>query len=319
MYSMGRLALLGGLLVGGLGQVGWAADSGSMKRPAITGLAYVRFYESDMPGAKHFYGEWLGLHETDDSKGGASFAVGMRQRIEVAPLPQGAESRLASVGFLTKDVAGMQRYLEAHGLKVERVDADEVDVRDPEGNLTAFVGDRRAAAETAGKAGATRATMMVATGKPGAPTSRRMIHAGWKVRSREAENKFYLELLGFRPYWYGGAKPGTTDWVSLQVPEGTDWIEYMLQGGDHPDQRELGVLDHTSLGTEHMPDVTAQLIANGMADPNQRKTQIGKDGKWQLNVFDPDLSRIEFMEFKPVEKACCSEFTAKHPTAGEAQ
>ena len=47
-----------------------------------------------------------------------------------------------------------------------------------------------------------------------------------------------------------------------------------------------------------MPDVTKQLIANGMTDPNQRKSQIGKDGKWQLNVFDPDLSRVEFMEFK---------------------
>ena len=137
------MAVVGGLLLGGLGQAGWAADAGAVKRPAITGLAYVRFYESDMAASKHFYGEWLGLHETDDSKGGASFAVGMRQRIEIAPLPQGAESRLAAVGFLTKDVGGMQRYLAAHGLKVERVDADEIDVRDPEGNLMAFVGDRQ--------------------------------------------------------------------------------------------------------------------------------------------------------------------------------
>ena len=304
--------------------MGRAADVSTVKRPAITGLAYVRFYESDMMASKHFYGEWLGLHETDaptkgGNAGGASFAVGMRQRIEIAPLPQGAESRLAAVGFLTRDVNGMGRYLEAHGLKVQRVDADEVDVRDPEGNLMAFVGERRAAAETAGKAGSTRGTEMVAAGKAVAPTSRRMIHAGFKVRSRDAENKFYLELLGFRPYWHGGMDPAKTDWVSLQVPEGTDWIEYMLQGGEHPGQRELGVLDHTSLGTEHMPEVTAQLIANGMTDPNQRKAQIGKDGKWQLNVFDPDQSRVEFMEFKPVQAACCSEFTAKHPGPGDGQ
>ncbi len=308
--------VLSGLAVAVFG-VGYG--SAEVTRPAITGLAYVRFYESDMAAAKHFYGGWLGLHETDDSKGGASFAVGMRQRIEVAPKPVNGEGRLASVGFLTKDVGGMRLYLEAHGLKVEAVDADEIDVRDPEGNLTAFVGDRRAAAETAGKAGVTRATAMVAAGKAGAPTARRMIHAGWKVRSREAEDRFYRELLGFRPYWYGGMDPATTDWVSLQVPEGTDWVEYMLQGGAHPDQRELGVLDHTSLGVEHMPDLTKQLIANGLANPEKRKAQIGKDGKWQLNVFDPDLSRVEFMEFKPVEKACCSEFTAKHPEPGEGQ
>ena len=28
---------------------------------------------------------------------------------------------------------------------------------------------------------------------------------------------------------------------------------------------------------------------------------MGRDGKWQLNVFDPDLTRIELMEFKPAE------------------
>jgi hypothetical protein len=41
---------------------------------------------------------------------------------------------------------------------------------------------------------------------------------------------------------------------------------------------------------------------------------MGKDGKWQLNVFDPDLTRVELMEFKPVEKPCCSGFTGPHPS-----
>ena len=316
MRAFYGLAVGCGLLIG---QTSWAADASAARRPAITGIAYVRFYESDLPAAKHFYGTWLGLSETDDPTGAASFRVGLRQRIEVAPLPAGTDSRLAAVGFLTRDVAGMERYLEAHGLKPERVNANEIDVRDPEGNLTAFVGEARAAAQAAGAPGNSRSTVMVAGGKPGAPTSRRMIHAGFKVRSQQAEDSFYRDLLGFRPYWHGGMDPAKTDWVSLQVPDGSDWIEYMLQGGEHPDQRTLGVLDHLSLGTEHMPEVTAQLIANGLTDPEQRKSQIGKDGKWQLNVFDPDLSRVEFMEFKPVATACCSAFTAKHPEPGEAQ
>ena len=326
-FSISGVVLAAAVTMGGALRAD-AAGAVEVKRPAITGLAFVRFYESDMAAAKHFYAGLLGLHETDAANGDASFAVGMRQRIEIAPMPAGdagtadAKSRLAEVGFLTKDLTGMQRYLEAHGLRVEQVDADAIQVRDPEGNLTAFVGERRAAAEVNGRGsltGGTRGTVLVAGGKPGAPTARRMIHAGWRVRSRATEDGFYREVLGFKPYWHGGMKPGTTDWVSLQVPEGTDWIEYMLQGGDHPDQHELGVLDHTSLGVEHMPDVTKQLIANGMADPQQRQTQIGKDGKWQLNVFDPDLSRIEFMEFKPVQAPCCSEFTGRHPAAGDAE
>ena len=45
--------------------------------------------------------------------------------------------------------------------------------------------------------------------------------------------------------------------------------------------------------------------------PEQPK--IGRDGKWQLNLYDPDGTRVELMEFTPVEKPCCSEFTGEHP------
>jgi hypothetical protein len=40
---------------------------------------------------------------------------------------------------------------------------------------------------------------------------------------------------------------------------------------------------------------------------------MGRDGKWQLNLYDPDLTRIELMEFTPKEKPCCSEFQGQHP------
>ncbi|MEI9967628.1 MAG: hypothetical protein WDM87_02995 [Terracidiphilus sp.] len=48
--------------------------------------------------------------------------------------------------------------------------------------------------------------------------------------TRAAEDKFYRDLLGFRPYWWGG-RDGKTEWVSQQVPDAHDWIEYMLSGG----------------------------------------------------------------------------------------
>jgi hypothetical protein len=42
--------------------------------------------------------------------------------------------------------------------------------------------------------------------------------------------------------------------------------------------------------------------------------QLGKDGKWQFNLFDPDDTRVELMEYGAVEKPCCSPFTAPNPT-----
>ena len=300
------LALLAGVAV--------PVWSQAVRRPEITGIAFVRFYAADPAASKAFYGDRLGLPEAsaaDGPPGLMRFAVGMRQRIEVLPLPSPApRSRLAEVGFLTSDVPGMRVYLERHGLQVEEDGKDAIRTTDPEGNEVAFVRESRAAAG--------RPTEMVPMGKAGAPASRRIIHAGMEVHSREAEDAFYLKLLGFRPYWYGGMVEGRTDWVSLQVPEGSDWVEYMLGAGAEPSARQLGGMNHVSLGEKDIEDATRQLTANGWTDPQTRKTQMGRDGKMQLNVFDPDQSRVEFMEFQPRQKPCCSEFTAKSPT-GDAE
>ena len=42
-------------------------------------------------------------------------------------------------------------------------------------------------------------------------------------------------------------------------------------------------------------------------------TQIGKDGKGQFNLYDPDGIRLELMNFHASEKPCCSPFTADDP------
>ena len=279
------------------------------QRPPITGIAYVRFLESDLPGAKTFFGTRLGLPETDMPGGAESFAVGVRQRIEIAPLPSPVpSSRLAMVGFLTPNVDAMARFLEEHHVALERKSVDEIRLRDPEGNPIAFVSETRSAA-------ADRKTELLPAGSAGAATSRRIIHAGWGVRSAATEDGFYRTLLGFRPYWHGGMKDdGAVAWSSLQVPEGTDWIEYMLEYRPGLDARFLGVLNHVSLGVADIHEADRQLIANGWTDASTRKSQIGRDGKWQLNVFDPDQSRVEFMEFKPVREPCCSPFTGPQPT-----
>jgi catechol 2,3-dioxygenase-like lactoylglutathione lyase family enzyme len=141
-----------------------------------------------------------------------------------------------------------------------------------------------------------------------------MIHAGFLVHNRDAEDHFYRDLLGFHLYWHGGMKPDETDWVAMQVPDGTDWLEYMLHQPEQPDLRIMGVLDHISLGVADMKKAQALLESHGWKPHDSEKAQMGKDGKWQLNIFDPDLTRIELMEFKPVEKPCCAEFTGPHPT-----
>ena len=138
-----------------------------------------------------------------------------------------------------------------------------------------------------------------------------LIHAGFVVRDGTVEDHFYRELLGFRLYWHGGFKETGTDWQAMQVPDGTDWIEYMLNISPSASHQSLGVQNHFSLGVEHMNPAVERLKANGLKTTEAAK--IGRDGKVQFNIYDPDATRVEFMEFEPSQPPCCNPFTAPHP------
>jgi catechol 2,3-dioxygenase-like lactoylglutathione lyase family enzyme len=62
-----------------------------------------------------------------------------------------------------------------------------------------------------------------------------------------------------------------------------------------------------------LPAVTL-LIQRDRLSPRHDGPQMGKDGKWQANFYDPDGTRVELMEFQPVAKPCCSPFTAASPS-----
>jgi hypothetical protein len=97
----------------------------------------------------------------------------------------------------------------------------------------------------------------------------------------------------------------------MQVPEGTDWVEYMLNISPTADKRTLGVMNHISLGVPDIHAINDELAKAGVKPAEVPK--IGRDGKWQLNLYDADQTRIEFMEFTPKQRPCCSEFTGPHP------
>jgi len=299
-----KLTCLLGVLVIVVGAGGSPQAMRGQTRPAITGIAFVRMYSSDAAASDAFYGKTLGFEKVIGADGIARYGVNEAQWLEVEKLPANPpETRVAEVAFTTRDVKGLQRYLVAHHVAIEAgARKDGFSIRDPEGNLIGFV--QRDAMK--GKL----------TMSPRA-TSRRVIHAGLVVHDRAPEDAFYRGVLGFKPYWHGGQTDGRTDYVSLQVPDGTDWVEYMLNSGSHPSAHSLGVMNHFSLGIAHMSDATAALARNGCITAECNKTQMGRDGKVQLNLYDPDLTRVEFMEFVPSGTICCSSFEGRHPVEVE--
>jgi catechol 2,3-dioxygenase-like lactoylglutathione lyase family enzyme len=289
--------------------IGAASFTSAQQRPAITGIAFVRVYSSDAAATANFYGKTLGYAASKDGSI-TRYPVNDLQWVETTPLPSPAPAaRLAAVGFMTRDARALEQYLKAHSVEIaDPLKNGSFSVRDPEGNLIFFVDQKSSATKQPGREKI-----------PANAASRRMIHTGFVVKSEEAENRFYREILGFRPYWRGGRNDTSIDYVSQQVPEGSDWLEYMLNVPADASPKQLGSSDHMSLGVEHMPDAIAALAHNGCEGPNCMASKKGRDGKVQLNLFDPDLTRVEYMEFKPSGTTCCSQFTAAHPTATESR
>jgi len=138
-----------------------------------------------------------------------------------------------------------------------------------------------------------------------------LIHAGFVAKDLAAENRFYVDLLGFRLYWYGGFKDDGIDWYELQVPDGPDWIEYMLNIPANADHQELGVQNHFSFGVKDVHNAASWLRFHGLKTFDG--PEVGRDGKDSLDAYDPDGTRVEVMEFTPKEKPCCHPYTAEHP------
>ncbi|MGC8549943.1 MAG: VOC family protein [Acidobacteriaceae bacterium] len=284
-------------------------------RPPITGISHISFYTSHPDQSQHFYVHDLGLKKMPDpiNPTGIRYYIDSDQFVEILPLPanQGV-NRLAQIGFLTTNARQLRSYLQSRGVHVPNHVSRASDgsywfnVTDPEGNQVQFLQPPPHGVSMAGAH----------------PIGRHMIHFGMLVHSRAKEDTFYRDILGFRPYWYGGMKDGKVDWVSQQVPNGHDWLEYMLTSGPSGSgiparisQQQLGVLDHFSIGIVNMENAVTTLSREGRLKGNRYNgPQIGRDGKWQFNLYAPDDARVEMMEYTPVEKPCCSPFTAANPT-----
>ena len=277
------------------------------KRPKITAIDHVDFYTTSPEANQKLYATVLGLAMAQpvEPRQMQRYLVGSQWVGYSAAPDANPTNRFDHAAFRTENAENLRKYLAAKGVKTPASVTKWSDgtasfmVNDPEGNSIEFVQPAKAGDSATGSSD---------------PVSRRMIHVGFVVHDRAAEDKFYRDILGFRPYWYGGMHPERTDWVALQVPDGSDWLEYMLNMKPDADLRTVGVMNHISLGVKDMNFAQMKIESHGWTPSATEHSQIGRDGKLQLNVFDPDLTRIELMEFRPVDKPCCSEFTAPHPT-----
>jgi lactoylglutathione lyase len=144
--------------------------------------------------------------------------------------------------------------------------------------------------------------------------SRRIGHIGVLVGALDAAFQFYRDQLGFQEIWRGGPSTKQLSWVNLKVPDGDDYLELMLYDQlPPPDQR--GGKNHICLVVPDMAKALAALEARPTRKSYTRpiEPRVGVNHRRQVNLFDPDGTRVELMEPFTVDGKPVAPSTAPPP------
>ena len=129
---------------------------------------------------------------------------------------------------------------------------------------------------------------------PATRVSDHMMHVGVLVGNLDAAVKFYGGILGFHEFWRGNAANSKTlSWVNMRVPDGDDYIEFMLYDTlPAPDRR--GTANHICLVVPDMAKALATVEAQPARKDYARQiaTQTGVSRKRQRPLLIP-TTRVE--------------------------
>jgi len=276
------------------------------QRPRIVGIANIAVKVDNLDEARKFYSGVVGMAEafktsyTTVTGDLACFKVNDRQYVEVSPtLKSETEDRLIRIGFETDDARGLRDYLASKGVQVPVTvgkDANgnrSFEVTDPDGHSVQFVEYLPGSIHS-------RNFGKYLSDKR---LSDHILHVGVRVVDPAKADGLYKDILGFRLQWKGGRKGDRPEWISMMVPDGYDWVEYMV-AETTPSPRELGVLNHYALDTLDVQKVYRTVVERGYKPPSE--PAIAVDGRWLLQLYDANYTRTEIMIRKPVRTPCCS-------------
>jgi catechol 2,3-dioxygenase-like lactoylglutathione lyase family enzyme len=275
------------------------------KRPKITGVAHIALYVKNIDKARAFYEDFLGFAEPYslkklNSEELALFFVKINdhQLIEIFPEKTPETDRFYHFAIETDDAEGMRLYLASKGCKVpEKTPSGRT------GNLNYFVTDPNGIiCEIVQYASAGMTAKNFGRDMPDTRISKHMPHVGIMVANLDSAMKFYRDILGFTETWRGSSNGTVLSWVNMKVPDGDDYIEFMLFE-KAPDPGRKGVMNHICLYVDDVAEAGRILkerkLPEGCKQPSEMKTGINK--KRQINYYDPDGTRVEIMEPKTVD------------------
>lgn len=286
----------------------------------ILGVAHVAFYVSDLAKTRTFYKDFLGFDEepfTLTKRDGAERVVFIKindgQFLELfAEDPRDGE-RLNHVSIYTDNADQMRAYLASKGTSVpdkvgERQTGNKnFNIKDPDDHIVEIV-EYQPDSMTTKDAG---------HHMPDTRISTHIMHAGFLVGDLTKSMEFYRGILGFSEIWRGAAGSGNSlSWVNMRVPDGDDYVEFMLYG-KLPTPEERGTKNHVSLMVPDAQKAVEELRKRAARGSYGREIaiQVGVNRKRQVNLFDPDGTRIELMEPVTIDGKPAPSSTAPPPRA----
>jgi catechol 2,3-dioxygenase-like lactoylglutathione lyase family enzyme len=307
--------LLGGILLASA-----LIGTRSVQRPKILGVAHMAVYVKDLSKSRQFYEDFLGFGEpfTLPNKNGevriAFVKINDKQYLELFNEKDRGEGQLNHISFYTPDADQMRDYLNSESVEVPpkvtkgQTGNKNFNVKDPDGHIVEIV-EYQPGSWTAREAGKFMPSTRIAE---------RIMHVGVLVGDLDKSMKFYHDILGFTEFWRGSSSPQMLSWVNMRAPDGDDYLEFMLYNKlPEPDAR--GTKNHVCLMVANAEKSLAELkrrAAKGLYSPPDGKAmeiQTGVNRKRQINLYDPDGTRIELMEPNTVDGKPASNSNAPPP------
>jgi lactoylglutathione lyase len=295
----------------------------AVARPQILGIAHMAIYVKDLAKTRRFYEDFLGFAEPftlPDKEGGVRIAfvkVNDRQYFEIFTEPDRGEGQLNHISFYTDSADRLYGYLKSKGVAIVgdkgsvgkgQTGNKNFNVKDPDGHLVEMV-EYQPDSWTAREAG----KFMPAT-----RISDRILHVGVLAGNLERSMEFYGGILGFREFWRGSSTPAVLSWVNRRPAEGQNYLELMLYD-KLPAPSARGTAHHASLMVPNAEEALAELKRRAPKAGYDREIaiRIGINRKRQINLYDPDGTRIELMEPNTVDGKPTPNSTAPppHPSA----
>jgi catechol 2,3-dioxygenase-like lactoylglutathione lyase family enzyme len=278
---------------------GCIAQADEPSRPHILRVAHISLFAHDYEKSRAFYRDFLGyeepfsLNNPDGSPSMTFFKVNDRQYIELSPEKEPNTDRLNHISIQTDNAEAMRVYLASKGIKVPdktpkgRIGNSNFTVKDPDGHGVEIV-QYEPAGWTLRENGKFMSDSRI---------SNHIMHVGIIVTDLDRAMKFYGDVLGFKEIWRGSKSGTELSWTNVKVPDGDDYIEFMLYR-EAPEATKRGSAHHLCLEVRDTNATVAALDAKPYRKQYTKPLEIrtGTNRKRQVNIFDPDGTRTEVME-----------------------